>query len=336
MFGAVLRSKTISAWWGSRQILWVIMMKRKRLWLLACLIVAAPPFAHAAVKRPRILGIAHMAFYVTNLPAARVYYKDLLGFAEPYDVMNNNGTVRIAYIKINDDQYLELFNQPPQGDGMLNHIAFYTDNVDQLRRYLISRGIPAPAQVLKGKTGDKNFTVKDPDGHTVEFVEYQPSGWAMEHRGKDMPATRVSHHIMHIGFTVGALAQSKKFYGDVLGFKEFWRGSSDGVTLSWVDLRVPDGKDYVELMLYKRLPPQAKRGGENHVSLMTPDIFKAVATLRARAAALNYAHGIEIHVGHNRQRQANFFDPDGTRTELMEPFTIDGKPTPPSTAPPPR
>jgi len=37
----------------------------------------------------------------------------------------------------------------------------------------------------------------------------------------------------------------------------------------------------------------------------------------------------------NRKRQVNLFDPDGTRVELMEPVTIDGKPTPPSTAPPP-
>ncbi len=311
-------------------------MKAKLIWLLACLIAATSPCAQAAVKRPKILGIAHMAFYVSDLPATLAYYKDFLGFAEPYGLKNDDGTVQIAFIKINDYQYLELFAEPPRGDGMLNHIAFYTDNADQLRRYLISRGVQAPAKVRKGRTGDKTFTVKDPDGHTVEFVEYQPDGWAMKHRGRDMPATRVSDHIMHIGFTVGPLGRSREFYGDILGFKEFWRGSSDGVTLSWVDLRVPNGKDYVELMLYKQLPPQNNRGGANHLSLMTPDIAKAVATLRSRAAALNYTRKIEIHVGHNRQRQANFFDPDGTRTELMEPFTIDGKPTPPSTAPAPR
>ena len=334
--GTVLCSKMWAPGDGSGRNLRGMLMKTRQLWLLACFVAAASSFAQAAVKKPKILGIAHMAFYVSNLPAVRAYYKDFLGFAEPYDLKNDDGTIRIAYIKINDYQYLELFPRPPRGDGMLNHIAFYTENADQLRRYLISRGIRAPAKVRKGKTGDKSFAVKDPDGHTVEFVEYQPDGWAMKHRGKDMPATRVSNHIMHIGFTVEALARSKEFYGDVLGFKEFWRGSSDGVTLSWVDLRVPDGKDYVELMLYKRLPPQDRRGGANHISLMTPDIFKAVATLRSRASALNYTHKIEIHVGHNRQRQANFFDPDGTRTELMEPFTIDGKPTPPSTAPPPR
>ena len=311
-------------------------MKVKFLCLLVFLMSAAPGGARAVVKRPKILGIAHMAFYVSNLPQTLAYYKDFLGFAEPYNLKNSDGTVRVAFIKINDDQYLELFTEPPKNDGMLNHIAFYTDNVDQLRRYLISRGIPAQARVRKGLTGDKSFTVKDPDGHTLEFVEYQPDGWAMKDRGKDLPATRISPHIMHIGFTVGALERSKGFYSNILGFKEFWRGSSDGVTLSWVDLRVPDGKDYVELMLYKQLPPQNKRGGANHISLMTPDIFKAVATLRSRAAAVNYTRKIEIHVGHNRQRQANFYDPDGTRTELMEPFTIDGKPTPPSTAPPPR
>lgn len=311
-------------------------MKGRLWWLLICCVVAVSPGARAAVKRPKILGIAHMAFYVSNLPRTLAYYKDLLGFDEPYDLKNADGTVRIAFIKINDYQHLELFSEPPRGDGMLNHIAFYTDNAGQLRRYLISRGIRVPAKVAVGRTGDKQFTVKDPDGHTVEFVEYQADGWAMKGRGKDMPATRVSDHIMHIGFTVGELARSKAFYSGILGFKEFWRGSSNNVTLSWVDLRVPDGKDYIELMLYKQLPPQDKRGGDNHISLMTPDIAKAVNTLKARAAAVNYTRKIEIRVGHNRQRQANFFDPDGTRTELMEPFTIDGKPTPPSTAPPPR
>jgi catechol 2,3-dioxygenase-like lactoylglutathione lyase family enzyme len=312
------------------------LVKSKLLLLLVVLMAVAPSGAQAAVKRPTILGIAHMAFYVSNLSRTLAYYKGFLGFGEPYNLKNSDGSVRVAFIKINDYQFLELFAEPPRNDGMLNHIAFYTDHADQLRQYLITRGVHAPTRVRKGRTGDKNFTVKDPDGHTVEFVEYQPYGWAMKGKGKDLPQRRVSRHIMHIGFTVGALQKSKAFYSNILGFKEFWRGSSDGVTLSWVDLRVPDGKDYVELMLYKQLPPQDKRGGANHISLMTQDIRKAVATLRSRALAMNYTRKIEIHVGHNRQRQSNFFDPDGTRTELMEPFTIDGKPTPPSTAPPPR
>jgi lactoylglutathione lyase len=40
-------------------------------------------------------------------------------------------------------------------------------------------------------------------------------------------------------------------------------------------------------------------------------------------------------VGKNGKRQVNLYDPDGTRVELMEAHPADGKPVPPSTAPPP-
>jgi lactoylglutathione lyase len=103
-----------------------------------------------------------------------------------------------------------------------------------------------------------------------------------------------------------------------------------------VNVRVPDGDDYLELMLYDQLPPPDQRGGKNHVCLMVPDVAGAVARLESRPARKDYPRAIEVKVGVNRKRQANLFDPDGTRVELMEPNTIDGQPTPPSTAPPPR
>src|SRR5574340_602126 len=125
-------------------------MKGKLLCLLACLMAVSSPASRAAVERPKILGIAHMAFHVGNLPRTLAYYKNFLGFAEPYDLKNDDGSGRISFIKINDYQYLEFIFQPPRGDGMLNRIAFYTDNADQLRRYLISRGVHAPAKMSKG------------------------------------------------------------------------------------------------------------------------------------------------------------------------------------------
>jgi len=49
-----------------------------------------------------------------------------------------------------------------------------------------------------------------------------------------------------------------------------------------------------------------------------------------------YAQPIEAKTGVNRKRQANLYDPDGTRTEIMEPGTIDGKPASSSGAYAPR
>lgn len=284
--------------------------------------------------RPKILGLAHVAYYVSDLDKAREFYKDFFGFAEmPFTLKKPDGSERIAFIKINDTQYLELFAEAPKDDGMLNHIAVYTDNADAMRDYLASKNIKVPDHVGKGQTGNKNFTITDPDGHGVEIVEYMKDSRTSQEQGKFMPDTRVSTHLMHTGFLVGSLSRAVAFYHGVLGFEETWRGGGDPKELSWVNLRVPDGQDYVEFMLYRTLPAADKRGGRNHISLMVPDMKSALTTLEARRKS--YAREFDAKTGVNGKRQANFYDPDGTRVELMEPNTVSGKPTPPSAAPPP-
>jgi len=289
-----------------------------------------------AVKRPKVLGVAHVALYVSDLAKTRSFYEGFLGFAEePFTLKKKDGSERILFIKVNDHQYIELFAEDPKTDGRLNHISIYTDDADQMREYLAANGVAVPAKVGKGQSGNKNFNVKDPDDHTVEIVEYQPDSWTSREAGKYMPEARISDHMMHAGFLVGDLDKSLAFYVNVLGFKEFWRGSPSGKSLSWVNLRVPDGDDYVEFMLYSKLPIPEERGTKNHISLSVPDAQKAVDELRKRASGGVYTRDISIQVGVNRRRQVNLYDPDGTRIELMEPNTVDGKPAPSSAAPPP-
>jgi catechol 2,3-dioxygenase-like lactoylglutathione lyase family enzyme len=88
--------------------------------------------------------------------------------------------------------------------------------------------------------------------------------------------------------------------------------------------------------LYSNLPDPDKRGKYHHFCLEVPDIEKAKAILEARAPLIGYDKPMEIQIGINRKRQLNLYDPDGTRVELMEPTTIDGKPAPSSTAPLPK
>jgi len=292
--------------------------------------------AKNAPQRPRILGLSHMAVFVSDLDKAREFYEDLLGYAEPFNLKRDDGSVRIVYVKINEDQYIELFTDKPTHEGQLNHIAFYTDSAEGMRAYLAANGVKTPENVPKGKIGNLNFTVTDADGHTVEIVQYEPDGWTRLNAGKFLPETRVSTQMTHVGVTIGSFAPAMKFYGENFGLTEFWRGSSSGTVLSWVNMRVPDGQDYLEFMLYGAPLSVKDLGGKNHICLVTPDIEKAVAMLKARPAMKNYTLPIEIKVGVNGKRQANFFDPDGTRVELMEPNTFDGKVRPPSTAAPPR
>ncbi len=301
--------------------------------LAASLAISAPE----SVKRPEILGVAHIALYESDLNKARAFYEDLLGFAEPYSLKRKDGTDRIAFIKINDYQYLELFAEPPKQDGQhLNHISFYTDDAEAMRQYLASQGVKVPDKVGKAKIGNLNFNITDPDHHTVEITQYTPDGWSMQNKGKFLPDTRISDHMTHVGVLVGNLDTSMHFYHGILGFEEFWRGAAgSGKSLSWVNLRVPDGTDYLEMMLYRTYPGPAQIGTKNHLCLVVPSVAKAMATLEARPAFKNYGKELKAQVGVNHKRQLNLYDPDGTRIELMEANTIDGKPAPSSDAPPP-
>lgn len=289
----------------------------------------------AEVRRPRVLGLAHVALFVSDLQKARAFYEDFLGYQEPYVLKRDDGSDRIVFIKINDQQYIELFAENPKQDGYLSHVSFCTDSAEQMRDYLASRGIKVPDKVTKGRIGNSNFNIIDPDGHTVEIVQYEPDSWTMREKGKFMTDSRISTQMAHAGILVGKLEPAMKFYRDILGFAEFWRGSSSGTELSWVNMKVPDGTDYLELMLYSKPPDSQQMGVKNHICLFTPDVKKAVAILESRPAFKNYGRPITISVGKNGKRQANLFDPDGTRIELMEPNTVDGKAVPSSTAPPP-
>lgn len=297
----------------------------------------APGIARPPITRPKILGVAHMAIYAKDLAKTRQFYEQFLGFGEPFTLPGKAGTpaVRIAFVKVNDNQYIEIFNEKDRGEGQLNHISIYTDDADRMRDYLAAKRVEVPAVVGKGQTGNKNFNVKDPDGHIVEIVEYQPDSWTSREKGKFMPDTRIATQIKHVGVLVGDLDQSLAFYHGILGFNEFWRGSGSPNMLSWVNMRVPDGEDYVELMLYSKLPEPDQRGGKNHMSLTVPDTRKALEELKKRASQGLYDKEMKIQVGVNRKRQINLFDPDGTRVELMEAETIDGKPVPSSDAPVP-
>ena len=297
--------------------------------LSGLLVTAAEP------KRPRITGAAHVAIFVADVDKARAFYKDFLGYGEPFDLKTPSGELSLTFIKINERQYLEIFPEKEKDSDRLNHVSVETDDIEGMRNYLASKGVKVPEKLSNNRIGNRSFNVKDPDGHTLEFVQYLPGGASIREKGKFMGPQRISTRMAHFGILVGNLEASQKFYRDILGFEEFWRGSRDGKILNWVNMKVPDGDDYIELMLHDGLPEPTKRGTAHHICLFVPDIEKAKAALEARPASKNYTRPLEIRTGVNRKRQMNLYDPDGTRVELMEPHTIDGKPTPPSDAPPP-
>jgi len=152
-------------------------------------------FAQQKTAEPRITGMAHMAYHVTDLKKARDYYEGFLRFQEAFTIKNADGTDHIVFIKINDRQYIELYAEPFQNYGYIHDAGFETNDAKGMRDHLASIGVKVPDAVTKDETGNLSFSILDPSGFTLQIVQYLPNSMTGETKGKFMPAARISDHI---------------------------------------------------------------------------------------------------------------------------------------------
>jgi len=294
--------------------------------LLLLLLGAAPQ------PPPRLLGLSHVAFRVSDMERSRAFYDGFLGYTAVSPMAATSGPQRLLLL-VGDRQYLELVAGLDPTQDRLDHVAFVTDDEAATRSRLAARG--AKWMEAREAGGNPALVGADPEGRGLEIVEHAPNGWPRAFVSRSGGARAISTRIMHAGVLVGDLEAANAFYGGRLGLEETWRGGRDAV-LNWTNMRVPNGDDYVEFMLYGDLPAPNARGTAHHICLEVKDIEQAKARLVERPYAKDYGRPLEIRTGVNRKRQLNLYDPDGTRVELMEPVTVDGQPAPRSTAAPPR
>lgn len=283
------------------------------------------------VQRPQIIGVAHMALISHDIDASRAFYTGFLGFQEVFPVKIPDGRLIFTTFKINDRQYIEVLPERKPETDRLSHIALETDDINGMLAYLKSRGVKTPPKTGKGLTGNLNFNITDPDGHTIEFVQYPPESKSAINKGKFMDERRMATKLSHVGIIVNELEPAMKFYRDILGCEEIWRGSQDGKHLSWVNMKLPDSENYIEFMLYDESPDLKQLGVLHHIGLLDPDLDKVIARLEAQPGRKAYTRPVEI--SGTIQRQVQVYDPDGSRIEAMEPVSADS-PLVSSKAPP--
>ena len=142
-----------------------------------------------------------------------------------FQLNDPDGSLSLTFVTINDRHYIELFPEKAPNTDRLNHISIEVEDAEGCGISLLLRYRGA------GETGQRpdrnsNFNVKDPDRHTVEVMQYEPGGWTSRDKGKALDGGRISRRMMHVGILVGALEPAMKFYRDILGFEEIWRGAA--------------------------------------------------------------------------------------------------------------
>jgi len=285
--------------------------------------VAAPP------SDVPIIGLAGITFRVSDVNTARRYYEDVLGFPEAFTLKDKGGRLTSVFFKINDDQYVEVV--PGLVPGSITRqvrVLFQSSDVARLHTIYASRGLN-PTPISKGADGNPFFRVIGPDDATLDFIEYAPGSQQSTARGKFLDPRRLSTHLQHVGIYTRDRSSVTSFYQDKLGFA---RGR---------DLPGRRG-DYIETPnsdrnLETKFPPldpdnpatraQYERevmGAVQHMGIEVPDMRKArdVAQERGRFSDLQ----VRAHVGNNRHWLMHLFDPDGSRTEVVETAVQDALP----------
>jgi lactoylglutathione lyase len=268
----------------------------------------------SAPQRPPIVGVAHIGLKTSDMDAAEAFYGHVLGYGH-FSLDKPTGGLMLNYYKVNDHQYIEIYpTLKNETEDRMTHYAFETTNIQLLRDYLAAHGVKVPATLKPGLDKNVSMMIKDPEGHDVEFVQYMPGSLHSSNFGKLLPETRVSQRMIHVGVTIQNRDAADRFYRDILGFKMIWHGGRTDDKTDWVDMRVPDGSDWLEYMLNVHNPSPKQLGVMHHFALGVESIQPAYKMVQSHG----YNPPQPPKIGRDGKWQLNLYDPNYTRAELME------------------
>lgn len=270
--------------------------------------------AQGGPKRPPITGVASFAVNVADLAAARTFYSGVLGLDEAFPIKNPTGGTDLTTFKINERQYVYVAPDLKDPDASrLLFVGFETTDAKALRTYLAGKGIAVPASVAPDPEGNLSLFVKDPEGNTVQFIQYRSSSVQGRSKGRFLSARRLSDHALHVGYRIKDPEKLDSFYKDVLGYRLIWKGGGRDDRFDWISMAVPDGNQWIEYMVNTGTPSTRQLGVLNHLALGTLDI----ESVHTQIVERGYTDKADPSIGRDGRWLMHLYDKDLTRTEFM-------------------
>lgn len=122
-------------------------------------------------------SLGHVALRVADIDRSIEFYTRKLGCDEMLRLHYDDGSLFLVYLRITDDQYLELFpygvgDQTPGRDVVaINHFCVTVENIDETLADLARAGVPLARPLKMGADGNRQAWIEDPDGTRIEIME---------------------------------------------------------------------------------------------------------------------------------------------------------------------
>ena len=346
---------------------------------MGILVMVEPAAAADAATRPPITGIARVTVLMTDAVPAMAFYARTLGLTS---ADAGCGKAVTACLSVNERQRIELraMNDTPttlpgtqpsptasaaaSKDSRVAGIAFATPNVAQMRRYLASKGLK-PDDIAADASHIKSFSVVDPEGHLITFIEQTASAGVTNASTAATPtatataatpgatATPAAAPVAPTSgaattpaSTADASKQTVKNSARVstklihAGFVVRDRAAEDhfykdilGFHLYWQGGMKDDELSWVSMQVpdgtdWLEYMLNVAPNADAHTEGVMNHVALGVASVAAakdNLVANGWQPAEEPKIGRDGKWQLNVYDPDGTRVEFME-FTPVEKP----------
>jgi catechol 2,3-dioxygenase-like lactoylglutathione lyase family enzyme len=231
-----------------------------------------------------LLGIAHVAFRVGDYQKSRGFY-ETLGFEQAFEFADP-GKPRVSFMKINDHQFIELYEGSDDSQTGLMHICFETSDIESLRRAYAKAGLQ-PTEIKKIRAGNLLFVMHDPERQLLEYTQYMPGSLHSLDKGKHLGERRISEHLVQSSTPAQDFATELAFYTSKLGFRPAASGEGE--------LRLP-GKSGARIELLAK-----PAGNKPRIVFTVNNLSRTARDLRSRGLELQ-KQGKDVYTA----------DPDGT------------------------
>lgn len=127
-----------------------------------------------------IYDVGHPAYGVRDIDASLAFYAQL-GIQEGFRLLKEDGSIRLIYLHVAGDRFIELFPGGPEAEDRgpatsrsYRHLCLLTDDIEAEVARLEAAGVIFDTPIKFGSFENKQAWLSDPDGNSIELMQVLP------------------------------------------------------------------------------------------------------------------------------------------------------------------